>query len=146
MRDPALIVKDLLEVADVGQFAATSGWCLCLGDPPDAPDSVVLVNQTGGLNPYPHLLINQPSVQVLVRGTRNGYSVAREKIDEVTRVLLGIYTYVDPVSGDTYRSCIQLGDVSYLGRDDNTRTMFSANFRFIVEPVEAVGSRRIAIT
>jgi len=146
MRDPAIIVKDLLEAAGVGQFAVTSGWCLCLGDPPDVPDSVVLVNQTGGLNPYPHLLINQPSVQVIVRGARNGYPAAREKIDEAIRTLLGIYTYVDPVSGDIYRSCIQLGDVAYLGRDDNTRTMFSANFRFIVEPVEAAGSHRIAIT
>lgn len=145
MRDPAEVIKDLLVAAGIGTFAASSGWGIFLGDPPDTPDSVIMVNQTGGLTPYPHLLVNEPSVQVFVRSARNGYQTARAKIGEVVVTLLGRGDYTDPTSGDKYHSFLQIGEIAYLGRDDNARSLFSANFRLIVEPVEA-GSHRVAIT
>jgi hypothetical protein len=52
----------------------------------------------------------------------------------------------DSVSGDVYQSCTQVGDIAYLGQDDNTRPMFSMNFSFIVLPAAEVGSNRVAIT
>lgn len=144
MKDPAQCVKDMLVTATVGTFGASSGWSINIGRLPDNPDTVILVNQTGGQNPFPHLLYNEPSVQVFVRGAKNGYAAARTKINDCVKALLGIGTTV--VQGDTYRSCNQIGDVAYLGQDDNTRPMFSANFWFIVEPAAEAGDLRIPIT
>lgn len=142
MFDPAQSVKDLLVAANMGTFAAASGWSVNVGGLPEAPDTVILCNATGGKDPYPNLSINFPSVQVMVRGAKNGYQAARTKIDACVSALLGLSTIV--VNGDTYQACNQIGDVSYLGQDDNTRPLFSANFSFIVLPVAS--GNRVAIT
>lgn len=92
----------------------------------------------------PHLLLNFPSVQVMIRGAENGYQAAYEKIKDVVKALLGIQTQV--LQGDTYRSCVQIGDIAYLGQDDGTRPLFSANFSFIVLPAAESGDNRIPIT
>src|ERR1700704_2864768 len=128
MKDPASCVKDHLHNLGVD----SAGWFLSVGGLPTLPDTVVLVNRTGGESPFPHLLLNQPSVQVMVRGKKSGYVAAELKVAEVVDQLLGM----SPVTlqGDRYRSCVQIGETTYLGQDDNTRDLFSANFRFIVEP------------
>lgn len=143
MFDPAQVTKDILVTAGLGTFAAQTGWSLNVGTMPNSPDQVILCNQVGGRDPFPHLSYNEPSVQVFVRGARSGYVAARSKIGDVVTALLGLSSYVHS-SGDIYRSCNQLGDIAYLGQDDNTRPMFSANFWFIVLPVAS--GNRVAIT
>jgi len=142
MNDPAEAIKDKLVTDSVGAFGLGSGWRIFLGRFPDTPDTIILVNGTGGANPYPHLRLNFPSVQVMLRGEQNGYQEARAKAKEVCDKLLGMDTEV--LNFDTYRSCNQIGDVIWLGQDENNRPIFSANFRFIVEP--ATGDNRIPIT
>lgn len=139
MKDPAIAVKDFLVAAGVGTFGTTSGWSIYIGNLPDAVDTVVLVNRTGGRDPFPHLAINFPSVQVVVRGAKNGYVAASDKMNAVVEALLGMNTTAAGL--DTYRSCNQIGDISYLGQDENTRPMFSANFWFIVLPDVGSGHR-----
>lgn len=145
MRDPAISIKDVIVGSPaLGIFGAATGWGVYIGALPIAPDTVILVNATGGRDPYPHLLLNMPSVQVLVRGAKNGYVAARGKLEAIVNRLLGMGTTA--LQGDTFRSCNQIGDISYLGQDDNTRPMFSANFWFIVEPAALAGGHRVAIT
>lgn len=144
MKDPAISVKDKLVTAGVGTFGSGSGWRIFIGHPPVTPDTIILVNGTGGRNPYPHLLVNEPSVSVMVRGQKNGYTVARTKAAAVVTALLGMSTTV--LQGDTYQSCNQLGDIAYLGQDENTRPMFVANFWFVVLPVAESGEQRVPIT
>lgn len=141
MKDPAQCVKDLLH--DNG-MDSPGGWFLSVGALPVSPDTIILVNHTGGEPPFPSFLLNQPSVQVMVRGKKSGYREARTKIGDVVDVLLGM----DPVTlqGDMYRSCVQIGDVSFIGQDDNTRDLFSANFRFIVEPATNATTHRSVIS
>lgn len=146
MRDPAQVVSDLLVAGSVGTFNGASGWSINLGEPREVPDTIILVNGTGGTSPYPHLLINEPSVQVIVRGAKSGYVAARAKAAGVVNKLLGMTSYTDATSGDVYQSCIQMGDISYIGQDDNTRPMFSMNFRFIVLPAAEAGGHRVAIS
>lgn len=146
MRDPAIIVKDLLVNATLGTFNAASGWSIAIGEPPAKPDTVMLVNRVGGKNPYPHLLLNEPSVQILVRGAKGGYVAASAKADAVVNALLGLSSYTDPTSGDVYRSCNQIGDVAYLGQDENTRPLFAVNLWFIVTPAAVAGGNRVAIS
>lgn len=145
MKDPAQCVKDLLLLPTaLGGFGAGAGWRIFIGVLPVEPDTIILVNQTGGRSPFPHLLYNEPSVQVLVRGAKNGYEAARIKMNDVVKRLLGMPSTV--VQGDTYRGCNQIGDISWLGQDDNTRPIFSANFWFRVEPAAEAGDLRVPIT
>jgi len=144
MKDPAQAIKDYLVAQSQGTFAAPTGWSINIGRWADVPDTVILVNHTGGRNPFPHLLYNEPSVQVAVRGSKSGYEAARTKIRQIVNVLLGFTSQT--LQGDVYRSCNQIGDVSYLGQDDNTRPIFSANFWFVVLPAAEAGGHRVAIT
>jgi len=144
MQDPAQSIKDLLVTAGVGVFATPTGWCISIGVFPDAPDTIILVNQVGGLSPMPHLLLNEPSLQIAIRGAKSGYVAARYKMKDVIDALLGMNTTV--LQGDTYRSCIQLGDAAFVGQDDNTRPIITANFRFIVEPAASATTHRSPIT
>lgn len=139
MYDPATAVKDLLVTANMGQFNAATGWSIHVGDFPESPDTVILCTVTGGRAPYPHLLINEPSVQVMVRGAKSGYEAASTKIRNVVDALLGMNSTT--LGGDVYRSCNQIGDVAYLSKDSNMRPIFVANFWFIVLPASGTGYR-----
>lgn len=146
MKNPAEAVKTLLTDGTIGDDLAsgTTGWRIACGKLPDVPDTVVVCFLAGGIDPFPHLLLNQPSVQVIVRGAKNGYQAAYVKIRQVVTKLLGMPS--TSLLGDVYRSCLQIGDVIELGQDDNTRPLFSCNFRFIVEPAAETGETRQPIT
>lgn len=142
--DAALATKDILVAAGIGAFGTQDDFAIYLGAPPDKPDAVVVVNMTGGLPPHPRLALNYPSVQLMVRGKRGGYLAASAKIQEAVNALLGLSTAT--ISGDTYRACNQLSDIAFLGQDDSTRPILSANFRFIVEPALMAGGHRVSIS
>ena len=142
MRDPAVCIADfiLLPTAlGVWNSQNPAQWNVCVGALPSVTDRTILVNQTGGRNPYPHLSYNEPSMQVIVRGPKSGYVEARAKMDEVVTRLLGLNS-VTVTGGDVWRFVNQMGDIIWLGQDDNTRPMFSANFWGVVLPV-ASGNR-----
>lgn len=132
MSSPAIGVKDLLVAASVGTFASTTGWNISVGKFPTSPDTSIVCNETGGLSPYPHLRLNFPSVQVMVRGPANGYVAASEKIRAVVDALLGIPS--QSLNGDEWQGIRQMGDVSFIGYDESNRPLFTSNFSIIVEP------------
>ena len=134
MHDPAEAVKEYL--------TGKVDYDLHVGQFPTTPDKAFLINAAGGRPPYPRLALNFPSVQVMVRGKASGYTDARAQIDKACNALLGFGNVV--LNSDTYRSCNMMGDVIYLGQDDNGRPMMSANFWFIVEPSDL--GNRISIT
>lgn len=149
MKDVAQCVAELLVTAGVGDLIVTTPvlhapFKVVVGHPPDAPDTIILVNKGGGKPPVPHLLLNEPSVSVLVRGAKNGYVAAESKLKDCVKALLGMPRTT--VQGDVYASCRMLSDVAYLGQDDNTRPLFSANFVFVVLPAFESGDNRVAIT
>lgn len=141
MYDPAQGFKDLIVADGVAQHNVQSGWNISFGRFPDVPDTTILINQVGGSSPFPHLLLNFPSVQVLVRGSKGGYQDARDKISEVVDSLLGIPA--QQVGGDWWQGITQLGDFGLIGYDENHRPLFAANFGVIVEP--AAGQYRTAV-
>ena len=144
MKDPAQAIRDHLVSAGLGAFGVLTGWSINIGRWPDAPDTAILVQTTGGRNPFPHLLYNEPTVQVLVRGTKSGYQAARTKAEAVQARLTGMSSV--NLLGDIYRSSNQMGDIMYLGQDENTRPMFSMNFWFVVLPAAESGESRLPIT
>lgn len=141
MYDPAQGFKDLLVADGVAQHAVLTGWNISLGRFPDVPDTTILINQTGGASPFPHLLLNFPSVQVIVRGSKGGYIDARNKVEEVVDSLLGIPA--QEIGNDWWQGIIQLGEVGMIGYDENHRPLFAANFGVIIEP--AAGKYRMAV-
>lgn len=143
MNDPALMTVELLTSLGFGTLGGGNAFDLYVGQPPDKPDACVVVNLAGGLAPYDRLLLNQPSVQVMVRGAPSGYVAASNKIYAIVNALLGMSSQT--LSGDVYRACNQIGDVSTLGQDINTRPILVANFRFIVEPAAVSGGHRVPI-
>lgn len=132
MTSPAQGIKDLLVTAGVGVFASATGWNISLGRHPSTPNTSIACVDTGGITPFPHLLLNRPSVQILVRGDLNGYQAADAKIRAAVDALLGIPAQT--LNGDWWQGITQRGDVSFLGFDENSRPLFSANFSIIVEP------------
>jgi len=143
MTDPAESVKDILVSAGVGTFAVATGWGIFIGPLPSNNDTVIVVNQApAGMDPYPHLLIDFPNIQVLVRGKAGGYQAARDKCGEVADALNGLTDTT--VNSDVWQSVRQIGNIGFLGIDDNKRPLFSLNFTAIVLP--ASGTYRNPIT
>lgn len=132
MKSPAAGVKDLLVAANVGTFAATSGWSISVGKSSTAPDTSITCVDTGGISPFPHLALNFPSVQVIVRGAPGDYIGAHDKGRAVIDALLG--KGVTSVNGDSWEGITQIGDLASIGYDENNRPLFSANFSIHVEP------------
>lgn len=142
MSPPEIGIKDLLVSGSIGTFAATTGWSIHLGGLPTEPDTAIACVPTGGLAPSPLWLLNQPSVQVLVRGATNGYSAASNKAQDVVACLLGIDS--QSVNGDFWGGITQIGEIAFLGFDEKKRPLFSCNFSIIVEP--KAGGHRLPMT
>lgn len=139
MKSPAVGIKDILVSANVGNFASSSGWSLHVGRLATSPDSCIACVDTGGLSPYPHIALNFPSVQVLVRSNPGDYIGAHDKARDVIDALLGAGYAV--INGDKWGGITQIGDLISLGYDDKNRAMFSANFSVRVEP-SSTGNRQ----
>lgn len=143
MKDPAISVKDIL-VGLGYTFGQQSDWSIYIGQWPDSPNRAILINTVGGLSPEPNLLLNYPSIQILTRGKPSDYIAASDTIQTIVAKLLGMSSVT--VNSDVYRGCVQLGDVAYLGQDENARPILVSNFRFYVEPAAVTGGHRVAIS
>lgn len=142
MKSPAVGIKDMLVTASIGTFAATTGWSLAVGRLPTAPDSAVACVDTGGVSPFPHLALNFPSAQVLIRGNPGDYVGAHDKGRAAIDALLGA-GYTTLSGGDKWEGITQIGDLAFIGYDEKNRPIFSANFSISVEP--ASGGYRTVI-
>lgn len=138
---PSIDVKDLLETAGIGTFAATSGWALAISREPEDPDTTVTVYDVGGLTPDPKWLLDYPSVQVRVRGSPNGYVAGMRKAIDVKDALLGVTPQV--INGNNIRGIVAIGDIAFISYDEQRRPIFTQNWRLTVQPV--IGTYREAL-
>lgn len=112
-----------------GALGGTSGWPVYVGREPLQPVDVVTVYDTGGL-PDPLVdNIEEPTIQVRVRC--DSYIDGWAKADEARRDLQSEIGY--PVAGGQVVQWIAQGGVTYIGRDDNERALFTCNFRVMRE-------------
>lgn len=140
---PAEGAKDLLETASVGVFAATTGWGIFVAREPMTPDQAITIYDTGGLAPDPKWLLDYPSIQVRIRGSKGDYQGTFNKAKQCKDVLLGCPSL--NLNGDRWVSITGLGDVISLGYDDNERPLFTTNFRLIIQPATSVDTKRQAL-
>lgn len=136
---PSVGVKDLLET-----HVGTSGWQIEISIMPDAPDRVIMISDTGGLEPNPKWLLDYPTVQCLIRGDANGYLAAYREAKAIKDIILGIDSFTT-ADGDRWVSLTQNGDLAFIGRDDGMRPLFTINFAIILEPQVVANSNRLAL-
>jgi hypothetical protein len=136
---PSVDIKDLLVAAEIGTFAASSGWGIFIGEMPDKPDTAITVYDTGGMDPNPAFAQDQPAVMVKVRTAPGDYLQGWARAHAIKNALLGLPSQT--INGTRYVLCNMKGDINQLGRDESRRMAFSLNFQLIREP-DATGTHR----
>lgn len=146
MTTPAEHIRDiLLQVPAV--VTLTGDWQCKISrfvNTPGQPIAQVAVMDTGGREALPHLLLDEPTVQVMVRGNQDGYSAAATKARDVKDRLLGIPS-VTMGNGDRIDGILMMGDINSLGYDETDRPLFSLNFRLYLEPAASSLTHRTSL-
>lgn len=140
MANPVVGAIQILQTAGVGTLGASSGWGLFGGALPDTPNNAIAVMQSGGLQPWAGYALDFPQIQVLVRSDAAAYLTGRTKANAVKDALLGI----DPqtADGDDWWGVTMISDITELGRDKQSRFLFSLNFQVFLAPANT-GNREV---
>ncbi len=133
----AFDIAGYLETNGVG----TEGTDIFVSQEPDDPNFSITIYDTGGISPNPAYLRDEPTIQIRVRGDKNGYSTAWDKAQEIKDILLG----ADPVTlnGTEYVLFTQIGDILSLGYDENKRPLIISNWQLVREFTS--GGNRVAL-
>jgi hypothetical protein len=114
----------------------TLGASIFLSKMPATPDACITIYEYEGMapmesfggNPYD---VDMPRIQVVVRGARDDYPTARDKVQTI-RELLADLTDVT-ISSTKVLRVASLGAFIPLGLDDKDRPRIAANFQAYVE-------------
>lgn len=114
----------------------TSGTDLFIGTMPNSPDVCTALYEYAGAAPLEVLTDNaatleRPSVQVMVRASRNDYPTAHDLIVAIRDELTGITN--ETISGVTFLRVNQISSVNALGTDENERPRFTLSLQAVVE-------------
>lgn len=129
MNSPAQDIADILTDEGVGVIG-TSLFCF---KQPTTPDSCITVIDSGGFPPEANYRYDYPTVQILVRGARNGYRAAYTVAENIKTTLNG---KAGNAVDSTYSiiGIWAMGDILPLGNDESDRPLFSLNFRLQRQP------------
>ncbi len=130
--------------AQLAAHVGTSGWQIEISQMPDTPDDVIMISDTGGLEPNPKWLLDFPTIQCMIRGSANKYLETFREAKAVKDLLLGIQSFTN-ADGDRWVSITQNGDLAFIGRDESMRPLFSINFALILEPHNVANDNRLAL-
>lgn len=127
------ILAILGDASGIGTIGGATGWRIGVGRMPDTPDTSICIYDSPGEHPNSKWLLDYPYVQVIVRGSPDGYQAARQKAQDVYDVLFGCSPRAMP-NGDNIDAITVVGNPSHVGNDQKNRPMISANYRIIFEP------------
>ena len=139
MASPAEGLKAVVEAASL--IGGVSGWAGKIGGlSGDLPCAAFI--DSGGRAGEVLIPIEYPTVQILVRGSagQGGYTASYDKAEGIHAFLQGIPQ--NPPQFLRLTSCVAIGFVNWLGRDESDRPQWSLNFQLITEPVTA-GNRTL---
>ena len=128
----------------IATHVSGSGWQTEIGAMPKTPDDVIMISDTGGLDPNPKWLLDFPTIQIMVRGAVNGYLATVREAKAVKDLILGIDAFTTS-EGDRWVSATMNGDLGFIGRDENARPLFTMNFALIIEPQASGNTNRLAL-
>ena len=115
---------------------ATVGTNLFIGLMPNSPDVCAALYEYAGSAPLEVLVDNnatleRPSVQVMVRASRNDYPTARNLIENIRNTLTEITN--ETISGVTFLRVNQNSSINAVGTDENDRPVFTLSLMTVVE-------------
>jgi hypothetical protein len=134
----------IIQTAGHGIIGATSGWSIFGSKMLDSPNTQIVAYDSGGFFPNPKWLLDQPTVQVMVRGNIMDYLGAYSKAIDIKNTLLGSDSQT--VSGTQYTGILMEGDIILVEYDNLDRPLLSLNFIMWREPSSTVSSNRTAIS
>lgn len=144
---PSEDIVDILVAEGIGTAAAQSGWGIYRRKEPDiegvSPNTVVTVYDTGGLDPNPKFLLDQPTIMIRVRGNPNEYDLTYTKCEAVKDALLGLVA--QSIHGTFYVGIWQQSDIFFIGDDEKDRPVFTLNFLIRRQPAEKSTDNRDAL-
>lgn len=125
--------KDILTAASlsdaIGIYGASSGWAISIAREPEKPSTAITLYDTGSWGPpSPVLQEDYSSLQVRVRGAKQGYEDAYAKALAVREVL---HAYHGTVNGTRYSAIFAMTDITHIGWDDQARPLLTTNYRAI---------------
>ena len=115
---------------------ATVGTNLFIGILPETPDVCIGLYEYAGAAPLEVLVDNnatleRPSIQVIVRASRNDYLTARTLIKNVRDTLTEITD--ETIEGVRFLRVNQNSAINSVGMDDNDRPEFTLSLQAVVE-------------
>jgi hypothetical protein len=125
-------LADRLQSASV----ATAGTNLYIGLMPNSPDVCVALYEYAGEQPLEVLrddsaTLERPSVQVMVRASRNDYPTARALMVSVRNTLTAIAD--ETISGVRFLRVAPQSSINAVGTDENDRPLFTLSLLTVVE-------------
>ncbi len=117
----------------VAQGQGTLGTNLFLSRMPETPDACICIYEgEGGLPEFTmgNTILDNPAIQIIVRGTREDYVTTRDKAQTIRLLLSQLANQT--LSGVTVLRVSPIGSVLPMGLDKNDRPMVSTNYRAIV--------------
>ena len=124
-----------LSSQSVGSTSANAaGWLLTAWEfhPSTANDQQIAIVPTGGYQAEiaegtTHL--TKPTFQTLIRGPARGSTLSSTAlVNKVDDVVTALNLYTGTLGGHQYLDIQLQGEPSYIGRDENQRAIFSANW------------------
>ena len=129
-------IKDILVTDGVGVFAAQTGWGIYIGQEPtgkegetrEGPDTCITIYDVDGdpVDTLNKVRTDDFSIQIRVRGSKEGYTAAYTKIQEVITSLDQKKDHL--VTGARYASIYRSTIHRFLKRDDQNRPIWVCNF------------------
>lgn len=119
-------VKDMLETAGLGTFAASSGWSIHVGRQPVEPDDCITIYEAGDQSAAdPDNNLYHPLIQIRVRG--DDYLGAINKALAIRDELL-VNQVNSTVNSTLYLGFWSVGGITPIGWDEQDRPQFTMNF------------------
>lgn len=132
---PAGLLRDYI-IRYLGDVAPTAlnGWSWTIGKQTDVPDKLITLIDQSGPTSFPHLLVDYPGLQVLVRSQRGGtgYNDSYLMVRLIRDAILGMEGH--PAEFPELDGVTERGNIAPLGNDDKDRFVWSSNYQLLVEP------------
>jgi hypothetical protein len=125
MNSPAVDMADYLVGSSSG-IGLVIGTDLFVSLLPESPDVVVALFDSSGSSPDPHLIQN-PMVQILVRGKQGKYSAAYTTAEEIVDTFHELAN-VD-INSTSYLLFWKMTEINHVGNDTKGRPLFSCTMR-----------------
>lgn len=120
-----------MNIKNIAQYLQAQGHGtlytdIFLSDVPDTPNNVIVINETGGVNPDTYLPTSSPTFQIYVRNL--SYQSGYTKLKEIVADLHQKANVQLVESGEYFYYIFLMGEPSSIGKDEKKRKEFTANF------------------